>query len=432
MGLRRLDGRHLGALVVEQLKRSDAFGMVLSALLIVAIPGALVNNLQNSGSVPTPQTGCPNGEQLSGGACMSCSNGVCYIVQSVGCQTTPPTGTNLAPNPNGNCALSGSAVSFLNYCSPFTALVTWNFLGFVSSFFADCGFNSAQSLNSSATPNNFNVNTVTFTSCATGNVQQVIYVTTDAISIGCTHASQTIEVGGAVITIQGAQNCYDNGTGNNGCDPIYVTLGGGSLCPTASSWNGVIQNATANSVSQWVPTCLGAYVLHTGAVSSLVVFDANCSVYGDYSGQVGNTGNWPTSFTCNSFSNLQGLTTGPTGLYYYLPTIASSLSWSSILSFGLFVMGAILLIFIGLGVGFNIGGSLIATGGQFGVTNNPQGSKLAQAFGVGMLIWGAFTSEFLFWTNYLPYGMNILMPLGLTALMFFGMWQLSQTPTVTS
>lgn len=384
MGLHRPDGRHLGALVVEQLKRSDALGMVLSALLIVAIPGALVNNLQNSGSVPAVQTSCPSGEQLSGGACMSCANGVCYIVQNVGCQTT---GTN----PSGNCALAGSAVSFLNSCSPFTYLMTFNFLGFISSFFTNCGTPGTSAVAPPPANITLGAGNETFASCANLHEVSAIY---DFYTVTCPTATPQLP------TQYVSPFTF-----------LFTVCSGSGAPPTC--WNGVIGNSTVSST----PSKFFVEFVDSSSPSNNTA-TGYCLSYGDYHGQPFLTNNAITTMVCS------GLITGTP------VSGGTSLNASGILGFFLSLFGAILLVILGLGVGITTPSAVGTNLG--GVSTNPQGSKMAQAFGIGMLLWGAITSEFLSWTSYLPYGLDILMPLGLTALMFFGMWQYSQSVGLAS
>jgi len=82
------------------------------------------------------------------------------------------------------------------------------------------------------------------------------------------------------------------------------------------------------------------------------------------------------------------------------------------------VAGVVLLI-IGLGVGF--AAQALATGASFQV--NDQGTKLAQSFGINLIIWGAIFGFFGGWVNTLGFGFAVLTSVFLTTIFSYGAWQ---------
>lgn len=362
------------------------------ALTILCIPGIMVNNLVASGMITTQ--GCtgitaPTGFtiQAYGGSCISCPassttlNPVCTIINPVGCQAN-----------QNYCTFQNSAISFLNSCSPFTNVLTLNFVGFVSSFFTNCGVGTSQTLGQNFTQQNL-----------PGGNQNI------TIS-GCTPSSLPLQAQG----INQYSCTATSSTIGNTVLP-YIVLFGSAVGP--NFWNGVIGNSTVGSV----PTF--ATVNFEDSSSNINTFSALCLTYGTYYGSVGNANNKVTSLVCNTFSNAGQLA----------PNTANNvLSPSTLLSFALTLIGGLLVVFIGLGIYIQVGGSVLATGLQSAFGSNPQGTRQAFTFGVAMLVWFPLYSEFNTWFNsgILPYGLDGLtgiVSIGLIALFFIGTFALSQT-----
>src|SRR5947209_2461150 len=82
------------------------------------------------------------------------------------------------------------------------------------------------------------------------------------------------------------------------------------------------------------------------------------------------------------------------------------------------VAGLVLLV-IGLGIGF--GAQALASGATFQV--NDQGTKLAQSFGINLVIWGVIFGLFGGWIGTLGFGFSLLVSVLFTTTFVYGAWQ---------
>ena len=335
---------------------------MVSILFMVVSVGAVINNLTNSGVIAPAQTqsDCTAlGATFSGGTCFKCDNALdtCTIATLVGCQAQPPAGGN----PLGNCALQGSALSVLNPCSTFTAMLTLNPVAFVDSFFNSCGTPKTVYANNNVTlPTS---GTVTLSVCKHTGFKDP--------SLGWMEAF-----------------CYS----------MSPTMAGFVMPAKAnwaiSYWDGVIGNASEGSVPLLVPTEINDNSSSTNFIT------AQCATYGDYTGHPGQVGDYVKYLVC------QGSTFQTSSI---TPSVASSgLNVSGILAFALSLIGGLLVVFIALGIGISgsIEGLTFGTSGSF--WSNPQGTRLAQTFGIATLIWFPLYSEFSPWftSGYLPFGLD--------------------------
>jgi hypothetical protein len=91
------------------------------------------------------------------------------------------------------------------------------------------------------------------------------------------------------------------------------------------------------------------------------------------------------------------------------------------------VMGAVLFI-IGMGLNFRFGGSLFGSGTTVGAGVNTQGSRMAQALGLFLLVWSPLYSEFGAWLSsglMGSTGMSVFLTFIILGLGFFGVfWQM--------
>jgi len=163
-------------------------------------------------------------------------------------------------------------------------------------------------------------------------------------------------------------------------------------------WNGTLAFPNTDGHGTYNTACN-----FVDSSSPQIGYTMNCWLYGN-STDVNNAicDNWSTS------------TTG-------------GISFGNILGFGLWLLGAALVLFLSLGISFGGGGSFLASGASFQVGSNKQGSKLAQTVGIGLLVWIPFYSEFSTWftSGLLPYGIDGvtgIIAIAITATMAFGLY----------
>lgn len=344
--------------------RVNGFGLMITSLSILVLVGILTNNAANNGLLVPPATSCPTGQVLSDGSCFTCDqtgSDTCVLSAKVGCQVAAQ-----------NCELEGSTIAFLNACSPFTNILSGNYIGFINSFFSNCGQTPPQT---TITPQQITVaGNTTFSTCSrqTGGSLGYIYAWT------CSVATPSL-VG--IVTM-----------------PVTFTCG---------NWNFVFGNTTQHIVP--TPATCGFFDSTSPTANT---FGATCLLYGPPATPF-NLGSLNNA-VCYNFNN-------PAPAKY---GVGQSLSNSSILGFALGLLGLAILVMLGLGIG--VGAASVS------VETNPQGSKLAQTFGIGLLIWGPLYSEFSTWftSGFLPYGLDGvvgIVSIALIATYFFGLYAVSQT-----
>lgn len=383
-------------------RQTQGLGMMITALGLLVLPGILVNNLQANALVNNQA--CNSSIDCSN--IMSCTpsgGGTCILKATTGCQL----------NPN-YCSLNNN-ISFLNPCSAWTGLLTLNFVGFVQSFFSNCGTAGAGSTQSESV----------------------------GVANGTALLTDNIVCSGNVFPWNGQQGCQgwlQTWPGNN--TSVQVT------CQSTASILGVVLGVP-NSSGNW---CL----VHP----STSLFD-ECGFNGVTPG---------APFYCvKGFDiTLQGLVTStavviPSGAIGYIfngttagscainlivcqvKQVSGAVSVNAIFTFFLSLLGGTLLLLLALGINIGVGGSIFATGGTTSVGSNPQGTKIAQTFGIGLLIFMPLYSEFDTWftSGYLPAGLdgnlfNLgvgqigIISIALIVMFFLGLYFISQSGTPSS
>lgn len=155
-------------------------------------------------------------------------------------------------------------------------------------------------------------------------------------------------------------------------------IGGSNYCTNIAGWS----SGYATNYAGCISTC-------TFTTFSLFGSSAFANFFA--------TGNFVSLFTA--------FLTAPTGIV-------------SILSF---ILGAVLLL-LATGIGVSFGGSILATGGSGGIQENPQGTKMAQSLGVGLIVYGAISAAFGFWFSIfgaLSIFFSVLFPVAV----FYGYYQ---------
>jgi hypothetical protein len=398
---------------------------------VLVVPGVVFNNLQNNGLIQQPTAGATPYPMN----CTLGQGGTCVLSGNVGCAVIPPPGSS------NYCSLSGQTLSFLSACAPLTGLITFNFGALVNSFFSNCG--SSQNITPpSQSSTQYAQGTWTINQC-TGNQGPPLVVGNAAWADPICFASTP-----AMVTPNGTMAL-------GGPWGATVSIGGARVIGAclSSSWNGIIGNASAGTVPTATQTCINGYILPAGCtpltcspVSNSQCFsgievgttclnyytvNSQCLAYGDWGGSISSSSNRVTSFVCTNLSS-----SGPVNLPG-VTNFFNSLNVGSILVFAATIFGAALVIWLSLGLGFTLGGSILGSGASVGFTNNPQGTKLAQTFGFGAFLWLSVWQEFNGWFagNYLPLGLGGItgiISIVITVVFFIGLYLLSQSGTAAS
>lgn len=402
--------------------------LMLTMMGILVIPGVVFNNLQNNGLIqPYGGNNCNSADNLCE-TCTTLAGGTCVLSASTGCSVSA-----------SYCKLSGSSISFLNTCSPFTGLITFNFATFVESFFSNCG--QAPSATPPNTSTQYAQGTWTISSCTVNNGPPLVSGSNAFLTPSCFAVTPALTTPNGTLAVGGPWS-------------VLVSIGGGTLFSClGGTWNGVIGNTTTGSVPTSAQTCIQGYGLpagctaltcsptsNSGCLSGVSVngkcvpyltINTQCQAYGVYGGSISSASNRVTSFTCFNLGSANQL---------YIPGVTSvfqGFNITSIIAFAAAILGAVIYLYLSLGLGFTVGGSVVATGGSVGFTTNPQGTKLAQTFGFAMLLWLPLWSEFSPWfaSGFLPYGLDGtvgIVGIVLIAGFFIGAFLLSQTGTAAA
>jgi hypothetical protein len=97
---------------------------------------------------------------------------------------------------------------------------------------------------------------------------------------------------------------------------------------------------------------------------------------------------------------------------------------SGIFSGIIFLFGIILLL-LSFGLSLSAGGGALTVQGQGGVGVNPQGTKLAQIFGIGLVVYGFIFSEFMVNWLIFPFGVGPTIQFILSFFYFYALWELT-------
>lgn len=211
---------------------------------------------------------------------------------------------------------------------------------------------------------------------------------------------------------------------NSGNDSIWTLTG----CPYAlneSEYCGITGNPpelTNDTVTPASATFYGFYISNGTSISS-----TTCSIAGvslSCGGILGKLLNDMT-FTCPDTDQVNPIDINATTYYCLIPVAnPSALSENSTgNSFGFFaVLTGLIMIIIGLGAFISF--SVVGSGTSMG--SNPQGTKLAQHWGIGIFVFGIFDALFgsglLLFNNVFP-GLGDLMFSLAIILYFFGLWE---------
>jgi hypothetical protein len=371
--------------VVEQLnaRQTQGLTLIVTALGILVLPGILVNNLQSEGVIVN-------------NAPMICTNGTCVL------NSTNPCTSSASP-----CNLTGSSFGVLNPCSPWTKILSLDFVGLVSSFFSSCTTGTTTNAGVTGNPVNATASGCTVLIADAGLVgpHGVVYqCTKNSFSYPYSVNPYLLWSGGSGSTLNTCLDQYDNCNAQSGNDP--------------TTWG--YYSTTSTPLTDLDLTCAKPYQSGTDP-----------------------SGNNLYSFQCVMMYPV----TPPVAI----PGTVSGLNVTSILSFALTILGGTLLILLALGINIGIGGSILASGASTSVGSNPQGTKLAQTVGLGLLVWFPLYSEFSTWftRGFLPVfnttsgittgidgnilaGQIGIVSIILTMMMFLGLYFMSQSGTAAA
>lgn len=286
---------------------------------------------------------------------------------SINCPAYQPTGCGASST---NCQFTNkTSFTLLNPNSPFTQLFGGDLAGFVQSMSVASG----NSGNNGAKSAGLNALSVCETPTAGINI----------LFLHCTSSSWAIP--GPPIQQYPIVSCNNlNGRG---------TLGTGF---NASATAAPYSTPSISNLTEWIITgCIPAGNSNTNPTNNT----ATITMLGDYAGVNG-------SMTLTQYNagvaDMFGTSSSP------------GMHWATFLGF---VIGIILFV-MSFGVGFNAG----AISETIGFSSNSQGTKFAQAVGLGLMVWSPIYSEFSGWfsNTMLGWGVGTIIGTILTALYFMG------------
>lgn len=391
-------------------ERVRAFGqthsmeLIFFPLIILILVGLIANTFQSSAIQTVPVLPTP---YCTG----NIEPGECYPTNVNGCDS----------NATQNCNFTASTkYSFFNANSPFTLLLQGNIIGFMSS-----ALNQGE---------NNNIIKSGYTICiptnSTGN-----YVNQTGSNINHFECLGTSTQGGNVsVPAQFSQtgipmNATSNGGNNSqwniiGCKlvkanyPCQLTNTRTNPGSSFQSWfgNTIIGASSTNFNSQ-----MGFYGIYVKNGTTLTG-TAGCTIYFSVSA-CRNLMPWlfyqfPT-FKCPSTASVYNININKTTYYCLLPTVNQNTSTTSLpnsFSALSFLFGVVLF-FAGLGISL--------TAATIGFTIDGQGTKLAQVFGLGILVWSFVFGEFGSWLTALPFNLGDIGFVTFTIMFFMGLyWRL--------
>ena len=421
--------------------------LMVGALILLVLPGVFYNNYVNSDLVI--QAGS------FGLVCPGLPDTTCQSAIVTGCQASSAV-----------CTLSGSSVSFLSGNSPFTFLLTGNIGGLFSSlsagtqasnhgpfdFWGGGAYTKANCLAFSANPT-ASLNNIGFAFCTQANTDgsnmtlaqsgtwnnwNTNFNTNPVTALHFFGLSRTNSTGVKMNCATLGQLNYTQGLGGAvvggytwyGCD--VANVGGSPFPPTLS---------TLASKQYW--SFILAVPFNQPGLAATGRTTCNIDAPGESC--------WKVSFPVQveGFETEQCFVTqgNQRQTYSYLvspqcdqwysnviaQTGASGLVWGLLGTFVTFLFGLALFL---LGTGINIqgSGSIFGNSAGLSVGSNPQGSKLAQVIGLGLVIWSFLFSEFSSWytSGFLPYGLDGsfgVVGIAITGSFWFGMFFWATTGT---
>jgi hypothetical protein len=420
--------------------------IVVIAMMFLIIPGLLYNNFSASGLTPNQVLG-------TAGVCGTFGPGVPIDVT---CQGTVNAGCQAA---SSQCTLNGVSISFLNQASPFTQIIQGN------------PFQLFNLLTSNGNQNRgpFDANGGGAYYTADCYVVGIVAgagrnITTNTFASHINACTQTNADGSNMTKYVSGSTAFQTFTWG---DWNFNQLGTSQVSvPFFHIWNNATYALTCYNQGYWFLTnqaSIGYSIegcdYYKGAgysppaspsvnpvYSFLIAVPCNLGV-GACKAQTFPTGNthmeifvqpeqWDTQFCTNAFTvatqnqatwygsqqcvNLQTWLTSPHGgatfnLGFFTPLLT--------------ILLGLVLFLIGLGINVQGGGSVFGNGTQFGVGTNVQGTRLAQALGIGLIVWSPMYSEFSSWftSGVLPYGLDGttgVIGVALTGMFFFGLYWL--------
>ena len=319
---------------------------------------------------------------------MVCSNGTCVLSQANPC--------NLNPSP---CNLSGSSFQVLNPCSTWTNLLTLNFVGLLDSFFSKCG----QATQQSQTLGGINA---TFTGNET--IPGLVPV----------FGKHSVDISSGQS--QWTSSVFPHPIKQGVTLPVILTCLGWQTVGYTNTHGFPAGTRTQSAPAQCV-------FLDSTAAPNQIALSTGCWLFGNTT-DINNA-------ICTNWAPGSNVFTDTGGSLPFNP--------GNILGFFLGLLGGAILLLLAMGV--NVQAATV------GVGSNPQGTKMAQTWGLGLLIWFPLYSEFSTWfTNgYLPVfnsnngiqtgldgnilaGQIGIVSIILTVMMFLGLYFMSQTPGAAS
>ena len=264
-----------------------------------------------------------------------------------------------------NCNASGiaSGFNFLNKNSPFTYLIQFNVVGFLSSI-----FNNQEQTNQ----------------YYSGITQCVPLINGQFKNVSNSNSTQNFECFGTAAT-NGQQAPFVsvplNASSSYGNNSIW------SITGCANSPNIACKYPIPFNQTESVQSFYGLYIQNGSTIDST----HGCTIYGSVStckALFPNLFGSNPTFTCPNTSHLFNITNTIT--YCLLPSSnPATFSVANSFSFFAFLAGLVLIV---MGFGLNLAFSILTNGGTIGI--NEQGTKLAQSMGIALTVWAFVTSEF--------------------------------------
>lgn len=365
--------------VKNQDKKTTSMELIFLPIVLMIVIGVIFNNFNASG---LQATGVLNTTQFTRTDNVT-GRTFCILGVDPNCNlTVNPVHTGCALSIQNCNASNLQTITFLNSNSPFTLLLQGNLIGFFST-----AFNSGESQNNIYSG---------FTICIPLNRLNLFNATGNDIhnficeAITAVNSTQFKPVTGTPM----------NATANGGNNSIWTVTG----CKYSSQGTGgypCVINGNSDGFATWngtnsVSTFYAFYIRNGSSVGEGAICYPNglCATTMSWAYHTGAT------FTCPNTNRVQGININATTYYCLLPQInpitpntTASDSLPNIFS-GLSFLFGVILFFAGIG--------LAITSALIGFTINEQGTKLAQVFGIAIVIWSFITSEFgwIFVTNF--------------------------------
>lgn len=408
------------------------FFLIIGAVVMLCFPGIIFNNMQASGLTPSYSATCPTYDTPS--------MPICYNGNNAGCQ--------LAAN---QCSLSPSSVSFgfLSTSSPFTNLLSGDIFGFFGSLTSTSGATQHGPFDPAgggayypvscqiqwATKSHWAVQNILFHSCTFTNSVGNVNLTSSypAFTTTLSAPAESALPSGSSFTTS-FPTLVSNSTYAASCQPMAYsnytsytgTTNGGNT--NGFVWAGCQYSHTSSPYQTWsfLISIPNAVLLNGGGgISCAGYCHVSAYLQQEQWYTYGCVSYYETPAVNSAFGSIQC-----TNFLNSVLNVNGGQAAAPSLNFGLlapvvgFIIGLILFV-----AGLSISFTLPVPSTNAGVAVGSQGARLAQIFGMGLLIWTPLYSEFGngSWLSpiYLPYGLSIVMTVCLTGTFFLGLfWQL--------